>query len=95
VSAAHTEGPWYPIAGRVRAERSHGVVANLSTDAAASNDQFQANARLIAAAPDLLEACKRALDFIHTLPYEPSNAPSTRVQDALIDAIAKAEGSAS
>jgi hypothetical protein len=49
---------------------------------------------LIAAAPDLLAACKQALDFIHTLPYEPSAAPSTRAQDALVDAIAKAEGGA-
>ena len=49
-------------------------------------------ARLIAAAPSLLDSVKKALDFIQSLPYEPSNTTSTKAQDALMDAIAKAEG---
>jgi hypothetical protein len=52
----------------------------------------EANARLIAASPDLLVAAQRALDYLQSLPYEPSIHPSTKAQDALHDAIAKAEG---
>ena len=48
--------------------------------------------RLISAAPDLLAAVQAALDFIHSMPYEPSISPSTKLQDALVDAIAKATG---
>ena len=35
----------------------------------------------------LVEASKLALDFIHSMPYEPSRSPSTKVQDALVDAL--------
>jgi len=52
------------------------------------------NASLLAAAPALLEPCKAALDFVHAMPYEPSNAHSTKLQDALVDAIDRAEGRA-
>jgi hypothetical protein len=62
----HTKGPWqiipYPdghsfIREGVAPER---FVANVST----SNDEGKANARLIAAAPDMLEALTKARAFI-------------------------------
>ena len=53
-------------------------------------EEQKANAKLIAAAPDLLAACRKALDYIHSLPYAPSIDPSTKAQDDLVDAIAKA-----
>ena len=47
---------------------------------------------LIAAAPALLAAAQQALDYLETLPYQPSIHPSTRAQDALHDAIVAAQG---
>lgn len=47
-------------------------------------------ATLMAAAPELLEAARLALDYIESVTYESSNHPSTRAQDALNDAIARA-----
>jgi len=49
-------------------------------------------AALMAAAPELLEAARRALDYIESVTYESSIHPSTRAQDALNDAIARATG---
>ena len=47
---------------------------------------------LLAAAPALLAAARLALDYLETLPYQPSAHPSTRAQDALHDAIVAAQG---
>ena len=47
---------------------------------------------LLAAAPALLAAARLALDYLETLPYQPSAYPSTRAQDALHDAIVAAQG---
>lgn len=68
----HTEGPWaywsYQRSGRVfaieTADHRHGIAGIRSTDTASSGlsmDEHEANARLIAAAPDLLQACKAAV----------------------------------
>ena len=46
---------------------------------------------LLAAAPALLAAAKMALDYLETLPHQPSIHPSTRAQDALHDAIVAAQ----
>ena len=43
---------------------------------------------------DLVAAAQKALDFIQSLPYEASISPSTKAQDALVDALAKAKGCA-
>lgn len=61
----HTPGPWFlsPKAKYIRAEGIYGW------NIAAIEDQqpfTQANAYLIAAAPELLEACIRAKDYLHT-----------------------------
>lgn len=76
MTTQHTPGPWKVSqsaslsAGRPVKTRDGQAVAlcpaaglGLPFDQAC--DQADANARLIAAAPDLLEACKRALDIIN------------------------------
>jgi hypothetical protein len=47
---------------------------------------------LLAAAPALLAAARQALEYLETLPYQPSIHPSTKAQDALHDAIVAAQG---
>lgn len=68
MSTKHTKGPWEAnqyAGGRgddidlgYDIENAYGLIANVYADGAAINnmEMFEANARLIAAAPDLLEA---------------------------------------
>ena len=76
MSTKHTPGPWLYVKGD---EWSHSVVTNEGelpsgepsywTVASINKNrepQHEANAHLIAAAPDLLEACKNALDILMT-----------------------------
>jgi hypothetical protein len=98
----HTPGPWQWRQNHPRAVYMYEVEAvdGKSTRIACIGDcypderdaamieQQQANARLIAAAPELLEACKRAIAFLSLGPdYNPQN-----VAEVLWSAIDKAEG---
>ena len=56
--------------------------------AAVRNQDFKANARLIAAAPDLLEACKAAKKYLEPDLVEPGRTIFWK----LVEAIAKAQG---
>lgn len=53
---------------------------------------LQANARLIAAAPDLLAACKAALDGLYSYRDIPGNASAMAEKEQLERAIKQAEG---
>ena len=60
----YTPGPWYTRHGQISSETSeHGcTIANCNATAKGISDkEVEANARLIAAAPTLLAACKIAL----------------------------------
>ena len=96
--AKHTPGPWH-VANNVAARRNRGaletiiemgpfgafVVADASTSASA-------NARLIAAAPDLLEAAKRMLYHFGILEDNPGLHPeAVGASKQLRAAITKAE----
>lgn len=95
MTIAHTPGPWdhnigprYPIYTR---KGHHKVAAAMFGGATGvSEAEAMANMRLIAAAPDLLAAACRALDIIHSMPWDASNSVVTKAQDALVDAIARA-----
>jgi hypothetical protein len=79
----HTPGPWvarvFPTAAGGRnstwildaiPDQDGKVIANAICQTAASNDDQAANARLIAAAPDLLAACRAflaQLDYLRDL----------------------------
>lgn len=59
----HTPGPWYlSDTGNLYSEATDRHIANLDTsmDFKNNSQQLEANARLIAAAPELLEALERA-----------------------------------
>lgn len=89
MEAKHTPGPWRTGgANRLMVYANGWAVADAKifhphTDA----DQAEANAALIAAAPDLLAACKAALDLLTTL-----GKHDATTGDALEAAIARAEG---
>jgi hypothetical protein len=68
-NAKHTPGTWKVMGGMVVVEGENGRltdVADCCTGAASVKDPFTiaANARLIAAAPELLEACEAALQVL-------------------------------
>lgn len=95
-SSAHTEGPWAiidphaaePRIGGWLRPNEFGLVATVAneTDGAAER---QANARLIAAAPDLLEACEAAL---WELTFDAPDAWEDEATRILRRAIEKAKG---
>lgn len=43
-------------------------------------------------APTLLAACKAALGLAESLPYDPTDRQTLRINDQIADAIARAEG---
>jgi len=90
----HTPGPWqankWAPGFEVCAPGSHYTICSL-----AGYNNEEANAQLIAAAPDLLEACKMALATIERLTVRHGPFSSTDgTHSVLNEAIAKAEATA-
>jgi len=96
----HTPGPWQvtdedvrgnDIYYRIEAE-GFGMVA-LVDATPVDDDSLRANARLIAAAPDLLDACKIALQAINECDMEVGlfNVTEQEITDKLYAAIAQAK----
>ena len=86
----HTPGPWHVIEGD---EWTSDIATNtpeqgIWTVASANKrrDEFEANKRLIAAAPELLAACEKALDEIG------DDSPLYPITMQLAAAITKATG---
>lgn len=97
MTTKHTPGPWNLSAnedGRTYVEASNDTADDIAA-LLMDHDQQQnaANARLIAAAPDLLAACKAILARFE---LEPAGSvfPAAALQTDLRAAIAKAEGTA-
>jgi hypothetical protein len=101
----HTPGPWHyqfnGFAITIGDESTrHNYLEHDYTVAKIGGNSMQdeANARLIAAAPDLLEACEEALgqlkDFFDaTIPFDDDGSrPRNRIEVVLRAAIAKARG---
>lgn len=87
----HTSGPWSTAEWPSREKDYIRIFAGTTYVGSVGNsdDQFErteANARLIAAAPDLLAACEAVISA-----GESENLPTT-VYDAVESAIAKANG---
>jgi hypothetical protein len=99
--AKHTPGPWeleaFKVDGmllfQITAPNGSGPGGNLILDDASiegeTDEEQIANARLIAAAPELLEALKR---MDHTLTAHGHVDSGTGLHSLIIAAIAKAEG---
>lgn len=63
----HTPGPWVNREGSyfINARAPAGVVADIRIAGCVITAEDRANARLIAAAPELLNMCERLLGFAH------------------------------
>lgn len=108
MSAKHTPGPWQihsdqapyccTIVGDIDGPLESGELVYTTVCDVADNDYFEANARLISSAPDLLEALRDAIDAVKVF-HGPEawdiyweHSPECKRWRA---AIAKATGSAS
>lgn len=100
---AHTPGPWKvlmvpsaPIAGIVPAKKPKGVdprsVEDICQISLRTDYDNEANAKLIAASPNLLAACKLALETIQKLAEQQgmSEKGCYKAEAALKEAIAEA-----
>lgn len=88
--AKHTPGPWQADGPFVR-DGTCSVADARPTHADVTGDEVLANARLIAAAPELLAACKALMDGLddYWITTEKGGLTAANAQAA----IAKAEGS--
>lgn len=100
MSAQHTPGPWQVERGPVSRNlcvmsATTWICGQLQSDNETSIDTAEviANARLIAAAPDMLAACKSALEFYDAQP-KPHQAGEAAILDGLKAALTKATGAA-
>lgn len=82
----HTPGPWRACSGFPSVEAAGAANLALCNDQRIPMSERLANARLIAAAPDLLEALKRAVGWIET------SSEGEIATSIALAAIAKAEG---
>jgi hypothetical protein len=102
MNTKHTPGPWsfepaFKIGEHWAAGAAHGVTANDNkdkwrgyvTNVLANSPNAEANARLIAAAPDMLDALRGSLDALRSI-CDPGDPALVRVYAA----IAKATGAA-
>lgn len=85
----HTPGPWETGGYTITARGGRMLIAKLYRAQAQDDFKSDANARLIAAAPDLLTACRHLTGQLALLAKDPSTNPWVKQGLA---AIAKAEG---
>jgi hypothetical protein len=97
----HTPGPWhvqkyskdklfvnaeYAQVAHVLHTETRGLVTTI--------EQRTANARLIAAAPKLLEACEQAVQFVAKYTADHESVIGQRMVDKMVSAIEQAKGAA-
>ena len=95
----HTPGPWKAVKCGVYQNSQERIDVPVHV-ASTGDDEYKgigceaqlANARLIAAAPDLLAACEMALGEFHAQAQQPDAIRLITATDALCAALAKAKG---
>jgi hypothetical protein len=98
----HTPGPWLQVTHTAYAlqqvgwrkgepEMGNRFTAHVQGASGTTSEELAANARLIAAAPELLEAAKALAGLYHGL-NQGRSFPTQAQCDQAISAIAKAEG---
>ncbi len=94
----HTPGPWtvtdnttQGVGHQLRVDSNDGAIADCGRNPFV-DDEMRANARLIAATPELLEACKAAMLWAKTPGNHGGNPYCHNFMGLIEAAIAKAEG---
>lgn len=92
----HTKGPWKVKNGAVYTEKEAPIAKMVRDDSALEAGIYpverDANARLIAAAPEMLEALELAAAYIEEITKDSRNADNGQTIETLNKVIAKAEG---
>lgn len=92
----HTPGPWKAQGNAIWTDTDTTPfrVADVTVSAPMNNIDHKANANLIAAAPELLEACEYVLELIeqHSTEMSEAGVPQGTMQNWLEVAIKKAKG---
>lgn len=85
----HTPGPWIRMGVNVRTNDST-IRFVQSIEVGKHPDEVIANANLVAAAPDLLEALELAREYLITIAHDENHVVLQKIKEA----IAKAKGGA-
>lgn len=96
-NTTHTPGPWmvhetgfYTNPFKITARGKHGAVANIPHSEITTTARQSANARLIAAAPDLLAALDQVDAYLS--PFDGEEDAYAEIRSVIRQAIAKAKG---
>lgn len=87
INERHTYGPEYADCAWGPDGPGHSLIADCSPHGQRATEETIANARLIAAAPELLDALEAAADYLYN-PFEPDN--QSPIYERIRAAIAKA-----
>ena len=91
MTTQHTPGPWTVESDRTTVSMAHQAVIVAPAPDGASREEMRANARLIAAAPDLLRALERIAVYPCNCPHD--SLPGDECESCIARAaIAKAKG---
>lgn len=92
--AQHAAGEWDIGVSETMVYQNGALIADCGAERLFKPEVLKANARLIAAAPELLEACKLAKEFFELGDDDSMNGKQNKkiVELKLIEAIAKAKG---
>jgi hypothetical protein len=86
----HTQGPWYAHTTFISGETDNIAIAQCSYRGEVDLDEAMANAQLIAAAPDMLEALEGVLHHNDGV-KEAHKLPNSLIRE-IVAALAKAKG---
>lgn len=92
MAETHTPGPWWAENLRRRPVVIMGRIGYGVSMPVADHAEQKANARLIAAAPDLLAVCNKAADYFDAHEAHELPAGAVPVFANIVSAIAKAQG---
>ncbi len=83
ISNKHTPGPWKLSANQFVKGSIYGSDSYLIASVSIGQSEYEANAKLIAAAPELLAACEMALPYLELPSNEITRADFEQIKAAI------------